>query len=189
MQSPCLWPFWNSASFRQESLELPCHNDNLAHLCCKSKLRTVSGLVSHKARTAEERKLAEGCSTQSSSCADSQRKPGSGNMSYRAPAARCRRPVVYLRKEERTTSLKEEEPSLMTLFQTPPLWFLVQHFFFPWEYVITFITTDTALIMPPTVEGPPRMISLGPSQQSPNSSEHGASPVKKIYNLCAHLDL
>jgi len=26
------------------------------------------------------------------------------------------------------TSPKEEVPSLMTVFQTPPLWFLVQHF-------------------------------------------------------------
>lgn len=75
-------------------------DDKFSHLNGESKLRTVLELASRKARMTEERKLAEGCSRQSSPCAGSQRKPGSGNLSYMASAGGSRRSVVYLSREE-----------------------------------------------------------------------------------------
>lgn len=46
-------------------------HDKLSHLNCESKLRTVLRLASCRARTVEDRKLAEGGSRKSSSSAGS----------------------------------------------------------------------------------------------------------------------
>lgn len=105
-------------------------HDKLSHLCCESKLRTGLGLASYKVETVEDWKLADGWSRQSSSCAGSQRKPGSENISYIAPAGDLRWSRVYLSRKERTF-LKGEKPScLMALFGLLLLIFLAQHFFF-----------------------------------------------------------
>ena len=110
-----------------------------------------NGFSQSKNRGREE--ITEGCSRQSFSCAGSQRKPGSGNMSYRPPVGGWKPPVAYLSREENNISERgsfkfndclPDFTSLISCATLPPP---------PWENMTKFITPNTALIMSPTVEG------------------------------------
>ena len=151
----------------RKAWELPGHNDDLSHLYSESKLRTVLWMASHKAKTREGRKAL---------------KDVLGNLfpvqADKESLALRTCPTELLQVDgghlwltlvgKRTTSPKEEFPSLMTVFQTPPLWFLVQHFFFsPWENMTKFITPNTALIMSPTVERLPIILMSPPIEGPP----------------------
>ena len=144
--------------------------------------------------------ITEGCSRQSFSCAGSQRKPGSGNMSYRAPVGGWKPPVAYLSREENNISERgsskfndclPDSTSLISCAALPPPTVRKHDSVYHPKHSSDHVshcwrTSNNSYVSPYWRTS---NVSYVSNRLSPNLSEYGALLVKKVYNLCAQTDL